>query len=388
MKHGRAKAARKTLKFFRLNHGIQAPYKLLLDGNFLVAIVRHKVPIRDRISTTIQTSDTSEQHSLQFHVTRSTLKELEALKQQQSNTKKGVTDEDHENVFHAAWRMGLDECTIIEDDECVTSDAARKTMKKTLSKKDDRMESLDGAALSALYLLKGEPQPQPTPTSSNHNKTSPPPMPPPNPQRFLLATQDPHLSDNSAQPSSALYLLKGEPQPPPPTPTSSNTSNHKNTPPPPMPPPNPQRFLLATQDPHLSDILRTTVPMVPILKLSRGVMLLEIPSPASKRYAERSETQKLSCAAGNSTISQHERTIVKQIRKQTFEKEVEQKRKREVMEDRSSSGRLGQQQVRRSKKAKGPNPLSCKKKKVDGGGTSQTNTTGKKKRNRTHRKKT
>jgi len=330
MKHGRAKAARKTLKFFRLNHGIQAPYKLLLDGNFLVAIVRHKVPIRDRISTTIQTSDTSEQNSLQFHVTRSTLKELEALKQQQSNTKKGVTDEDHENVFHAAWRMGLDECTIIEDDECAISDAARKTMKKTLSKKDDRMESLDGAALSALYLLKGEPQPQPTPTSSNHNKTSPPPMPPPNPQRFLLATQDPHLSD----------------------------------------------------------ILRTTVPMVPILKLSRGVMLLEIPSPASKRYAERSETQKLSCAAGNSTISQHERTIVKQIRKQTFEKEVEQKRKREVMEDHSSSGRLGQQHVRRSKKAKGPNPLSCKKKKVDGGGTSQTNTTGKKKRNRTHRKKT
>mmetsp|Transcript_3608 Transcript_3608/g.3688 ORF Transcript_3608/g.3688 Transcript_3608/m.3688 type:complete len:227 (-) Transcript_3608:116-796(-) len=226
--------------------------------------------------------------------------------------------------------MGLDECTIIEDDECVTSDAARKTMKKTLSKKDDRMESLDGAALSALYILKGEPQPTPT----------------------------------------------------------SSTSNNKNTPPP-MPPPNPQRFLLATQDPHLSDILRTTVPMVPILKLSRGVMLLEIPSPASKRYAERSETAKLSCAAGNSTISQHERTIVKQIRKQTFEKEVEQKRKREVMEDRSSSGRLGQQQVRRSKKAKGPNPLSCKKKKVDGGGgSSQTDTTGKKKRNRTHRKKT
>ena len=45
MRHGRAKAARKTLKFFALNGNIKPPYKVILDGNFLVAIMKHKVRI-------------------------------------------------------------------------------------------------------------------------------------------------------------------------------------------------------------------------------------------------------------------------------------------------------------------------------------------------------
>ena len=43
MKHGRAKAARKTLKFFSLNANIKPPYNVILDGNFLAAAVKYKV---------------------------------------------------------------------------------------------------------------------------------------------------------------------------------------------------------------------------------------------------------------------------------------------------------------------------------------------------------
>jgi hypothetical protein len=43
MRHGRVKAARKTLRFFQLHAGIKPPYNVLLDGTFLVAAVRQKV---------------------------------------------------------------------------------------------------------------------------------------------------------------------------------------------------------------------------------------------------------------------------------------------------------------------------------------------------------
>jgi hypothetical protein len=43
MKHGRAKAARKTLRFFSLNANIKPAYKVLLDGNFLAAAIKYKV---------------------------------------------------------------------------------------------------------------------------------------------------------------------------------------------------------------------------------------------------------------------------------------------------------------------------------------------------------
>lgn len=43
MRHGRAKAARKTLRFFQLHAGIKPPYNVLLDGTFLAAAVRQKV---------------------------------------------------------------------------------------------------------------------------------------------------------------------------------------------------------------------------------------------------------------------------------------------------------------------------------------------------------
>ena len=93
MRHGRAKAARKTLQFYALNAGIQSPYKVVLDGNFLVAAIRQKVPLFERLGKTLQKTDFT------FYVTRSALDELASLPG---------------DLFQQARQFGLDECEIIE----------------------------------------------------------------------------------------------------------------------------------------------------------------------------------------------------------------------------------------------------------------------------------
>lgn len=120
MRHGRAKASRRTLQFYRLNashfssnKNASSPssYKILLDGTFLVASIRNKVPLRERFGKTLQ------HESFACYVTRSTLIELEKLSEQAS--KKGIDDQD--NFLARARQYGLDECEIIEDDEVPSS---------------------------------------------------------------------------------------------------------------------------------------------------------------------------------------------------------------------------------------------------------------------------
>jgi len=93
MRHGRAKAARKTLKFYAINAGIKPPYKIILDGNFLAATVQQKVPIFDRLHKLLQAEE------FRIYTTRSALDELNALPGE---------------MFQEARRFGLDECEIIE----------------------------------------------------------------------------------------------------------------------------------------------------------------------------------------------------------------------------------------------------------------------------------
>ena len=103
MRHGRAKAARKTLKFYAINANLKAPYKIILDGNFLAATVQQKVPLFDRLHKLLQGSE------FQIHTTRSALDELDALPGE---------------MFQEARQFGLDECEIIE--RCYIPGGAKK----------------------------------------------------------------------------------------------------------------------------------------------------------------------------------------------------------------------------------------------------------------------
>lgn len=95
MRLGRAKASRKTLKFYSINAGITAPYKIILDGNFLAAIVKQKmqVVIFERLERLLST------HKFTVYTTRSALEELNVLPGE---------------VFEQARQFGLDDCEIIE----------------------------------------------------------------------------------------------------------------------------------------------------------------------------------------------------------------------------------------------------------------------------------
>jgi U3 small nucleolar RNA-associated protein 23 len=81
MRYGRSKAARKTLQFFERTQGIQAPYHILLDGTFLVALVKYNLPLHDRLDRLLQHA------SYQLYVTQTSLEELERLATQVADKK-------------------------------------------------------------------------------------------------------------------------------------------------------------------------------------------------------------------------------------------------------------------------------------------------------------
>lgn len=87
MRYGRSKAARKTLQFFERTQGIHAPYHILLDGTFLVALVKYNLPLLDRLDRMLQHAN------FQLHVTQSSLDELEQLATQVAADKKGLLEE-------------------------------------------------------------------------------------------------------------------------------------------------------------------------------------------------------------------------------------------------------------------------------------------------------
>mmetsp|Transcript_11407 Transcript_11407/g.18925 ORF Transcript_11407/g.18925 Transcript_11407/m.18925 type:complete len:283 (-) Transcript_11407:70-918(-) len=265
MRHGRAKAARKTLQFFRLSIGIAAPYQVLLDGTFLVAMLAQKVPLRDRLDRTLQ------HQAYTLLVTRSSLDELETLAQQQSSSNDDDDDNEKKQLFAQARQWGFDYCDSILEEEPKKSSDNKKTKKNNDSQNSD--DNPLGAAGSEM-----------------------------------------------------LHLVRSKPH-----------------------------YFVASQDETLLDVLRFTG-TTPLIRLSRGVLLLENPSKAQQSRAKSKEKSKW-FGSGVATGEQ-ERQLV-QHAKQT--------QRREQQEQQQGNDQSTQQK-RHGKKAKGPNPLSCKKKRSSAGG--------------------
>ena len=279
MRHGRAKAARKTLQFYRLNapHILKSPYKLLLDGTFLVSSIRNKVPLYERFAKILQNE--------QFIccVTRSTLSELEKLSQQfqckREATNTANEEEEQINFFSHARQFGLDECEIIED---------------------------------AKIPNKG--------TSTNYDT-----------KRNMVMFRD--FSDASKD----IYNL------------ATDGGNNR------------QSYFVSTQDDALADALRA-MPYVPLFRLGRAVLLLESPSSASRSFTGNKEQSKLASAGG--LMTSEEREMVKAVKKKDRLKRKEvMMEEQKKLEKRTRDEVGGSFNMRRKKKARGPNPLSCKRKK-------------------------
>lgn len=119
-------------------------------------------------------------------------------------------------------------------------------------------------------------------------------------------------------------------------------------------------YFVATQDDTLADALRA-MPYVPLFRLGRAVLLLEAPSSASRSYTGSIEKQKLASAGGLMTGEERQMVNAANKRDKTKRKEMA-KQEEETRVKRSREEIGGSINVRRKKKAKGPNPLSCKSK--------------------------
>lgn len=242
MRLGRAKAARKTLKFYSINCNIKPPYKIILDGNFLAAIIKQNVPLLERLERLLQTD------KFTIYTLRSALDELNLLPGE---------------VFQQARQFGLDECQIIE----------RKSIPK-----------------------------------SNHGAT------------------DADSSGESTPKQDIMNLVRNG---------------------------NEAGWFVATQDETLADKIRQ-FPNVPQMRLAKALLLLESPSSSSRRYAMREEKGKQS--SGGGTMTSEERDLVQRLKEEKSSGRKRQRLGGEGFDDSS---------MRKKQKAKGPNPLSCKKKKSD-----------------------
>lgn len=93
MRVHRAKLVRKYLRFYRMLYGIEPPYCIILDGNFIFAALKHKIDILDRMQRLLQGAE------VKLFVTRSSLNELSKIGES------GTASLSYANEF----------CTILED---------------------------------------------------------------------------------------------------------------------------------------------------------------------------------------------------------------------------------------------------------------------------------
>lgn len=106
-------------------------------------------------------------------------------------------------------------------------------------------------------------------------------------------------------------------------------------------------YFVATQDKGLSDALRD-MDYVPQMWLTKGVLIFDTPSAVSRRASQNEEREKQKTGGG--TMTKEESQLIRQLRR-------ERANKRSENNDQNMD-------ERKKRKAKGPNPLSCKKRKT------------------------
>jgi U3 small nucleolar RNA-associated protein 23 len=247
MRHGRAKAARKTLQYFKRTIRLIAPYHVLVDATFLVAMHQQRIfPLRQRIERVLQDA----QSETKFYILKSSVEEIASLLQKLEEQKHAKAE-----VFRQAKDWVADNCTTLEDGE--------EDQEKRDKEDDDDYKK----------------------KTSVENKTV----------KYIRSVSQP--------------------------------------------------YILASQDEFLLDKLRG-MGTVPIIRLANGsVLLLENPSSKSKQQASSNEVKKW-----KSSLGEKEQELVRIVKEENKRprKDLPPHLKRKV-----------------TKKAKGPNPLSCKKKRSD-----------------------
>jgi U3 small nucleolar RNA-associated protein 23 len=96
MRHLRHKAIRKALKQYHFLCGIKAPYKVLIDGNFIAMCVQMKVDLRERVPKFLQVKP----NECEFYISHASLEELNVLGEEQQDYMKEALE--IARTFHLA----------------------------------------------------------------------------------------------------------------------------------------------------------------------------------------------------------------------------------------------------------------------------------------------
>lgn len=276
MRHGRAKAARKTLQYFGRTVGLKAPYHILLDGTLVVAMFHQKIlPFIERMDRVLQTTTGGNKYC----ITKGAVDELEkiynSLKEQ--NHSKQV-------AFESALEWIQKECFILNP---------KVTTVDTTEQEQDQEENEEA-------------------------------------------------NDKSVQKELLDHVHTDE-----------------------------KPYIVATQDEGLLDVLRN-MGTVPIVRLANdSVLILENPSKQSQRQFKGKEHKKW-----KHCLQESEQQLVKLVRKQ----------KKKAAQEESTQNNPNNTVQRTKSKAKGPNPLSCKRKQQ--GNSDKKESASKKRRQRAKKQKT
>jgi len=368
MRHGRAKAARKTLQFFRRTQGYRAPYNVLVDGNFVAAFAKYKLPLRDRVERLLQVQQQHSQQSppgngigrtgtekhhhhhqpqqqqsaIRYFCTKSSLDELDALEQYHRQRTQSSA---------SACKTGENADEDDDDGDKDKKDAATATIREARDWIVRNCTEILGHGVDNQKEKEGEEGKEDAAASvAEHARKSKKKR-----KREGPNTGDgPDGDDNLSSTGKEIYRLVTASSDDDPCSKSlgqvekpQSERHHQEQ----------QKYFVASQDEDLLDALRN-LGTVPLIRLARGsVLLLEQPSKVATRQDLREERRKWTLA---NSASEQERGLVDLMK----ERERAEKREQEQQKGTSSDGgdRL-QQRHRKRKKAKEPNPLSCKKKK-------------------------
>ncbi|CAB9523161.1 UTP23, small subunit (SSU) processome component, homolog (yeast) [Seminavis robusta] len=121
MRHGRSKAARKTLQFFARTQGFRPPYHVLLDGTFLVAMLKYKFPLRERLDKMLQ------HDAFTLYTTSSCLQELAKLKQASNDT----SNKEQAELFQETIQWARRECQVLLENQEEQEDKQNSLDKST-----------------------------------------------------------------------------------------------------------------------------------------------------------------------------------------------------------------------------------------------------------------
>jgi hypothetical protein len=319
MRHGRAKQARKTLQFFERSitaassgggsgsSGKQSAYHVVVDGTFVVSILQYKIPILDRLDVLLQHTP------FHLYVCKSTVSELHTLHEQRlqpkSKKRSAIAVEKctrPDDIFLQAMQWCHDNCQIL-------SIQARVNADEEISDIASSSESLSAAASDIVALVTG---------SSSETSASTDPQ---SKRYYFCASQDEEL----------LQRLRS-----------------------------------------ISSLPSSRMLYVPLIRLARGtVLLLEQPSKSATRTNTHHERTKWTHnstfngpAVSANVTGSSKNTGSASVRDVVAEKEQElvQLVRQELKAKRSSTTipvEIGATiKSRPPSKARGPNPLSCKKK--------------------------